>query len=267
MPRNQNIKLDPIFYPISHEYRYALALKSMIKMIEEDLHQAIANADPKDIRTYLHTIDDVFNQYLPNTLLGTTQAIKFINQLGAYHNRHFFHSVNKAIGVDLKTALNNVQFNLTMHQAIANNVQLIQSIPAKLRDQIQAKIIQSFSETGFDQGQLSRFLHANITKALKGRFAVAKTRAKLIARDQTNKTISAMTEVRHRQLGIEEYLWLGVDDERERPSHVANNNKHFSYNNPPETGHPGHDINCRCVSVAHIKSEQLHQLAFGEIAA
>ena len=116
-----------------------------------------------------------------------------------------------------------------MHKAIADNVQLIQSIPTKLKDQITETVIKSFSEQGFDQGQLSRFLHENITKELKGRFGVAETRAKLIARDQTNKTISAMTEVRHRQLGVDEYIWLGVGDERERPSHVANNNKRFSY--------------------------------------
>ncbi|MEM9717039.1 MAG: glycosyl hydrolase 108 family protein [Pseudomonadota bacterium] len=42
------------------------------------------------------------------------------------------------------------------------------------------------------------------------------------------------------------YIWRARDDDKVRSSHSANNGKVFAWNNPPETGHPGEDFNCRC---------------------
>ncbi len=44
------------------------------------------------------------------------------------------------------------------------------------------------------------------------------------------------------------YIWRTQSDNRVRSSHAANNGKIFAWNNPPETGHPGEDYNCRCVA-------------------
>jgi hypothetical protein len=42
------------------------------------------------------------------------------------------------------------------------------------------------------------------------------------------------------------YIWRTEQDARVRPSHAANNGKIFSMDNPPSTGNPGEDYNCRC---------------------
>ncbi len=42
------------------------------------------------------------------------------------------------------------------------------------------------------------------------------------------------------------YIWRTSGDEKVRPSHAANNGKIFAWKNPPATGHPGQDYNCRC---------------------
>ncbi|MCK5606957.1 minor capsid protein [Candidatus Pacearchaeota archaeon] len=76
---------------------------------------------------------------------------------------------------------------------------------------------------------------------------VNKSRAKLIARDQTQKVFSALEEARGKDSGMQWYMWSGADDNRERPTHRANNNKVFHVDFPPEeTGPPGHSVNCRC---------------------
>lgn len=42
------------------------------------------------------------------------------------------------------------------------------------------------------------------------------------------------------------YIWRTEDDVKVRPSHAANDDRVFSWDNPPATGHPGEDFNCRC---------------------
>lgn len=42
------------------------------------------------------------------------------------------------------------------------------------------------------------------------------------------------------------YIWHTQGDDKVRASHAANNGKIFAWNNPPATGHPGKDYNCRC---------------------
>lgn len=49
-----------------------------------------------------------------------------------------------------------------------------------------------------------------------------------------------------RQAGHTHYMWLSMDDDRVRSSHSANDGQIFSFDNPPPTGHPGEDYNCRC---------------------
>lgn len=42
------------------------------------------------------------------------------------------------------------------------------------------------------------------------------------------------------------YIWRTQDDAKVRPSHAANDDKIFAWDNPLVTGHPGEDFNCRC---------------------
>jgi hypothetical protein len=44
------------------------------------------------------------------------------------------------------------------------------------------------------------------------------------------------------------YIWRTAGDDKVRPSHAANEGERFAWDNPPDTGHPGEDINCRCVA-------------------
>lgn len=43
-----------------------------------------------------------------------------------------------------------------------------------------------------------------------------------------------------------EYIWHTVGDGKVRSSHADRDGKIFSWNDPPDGGHPGEDYNCRC---------------------
>jgi hypothetical protein len=42
------------------------------------------------------------------------------------------------------------------------------------------------------------------------------------------------------------YIWRTHGDDKVRPSHAANDGRIFALYNPPATGNPGEDFNCRC---------------------
>jgi SPP1 gp7 family putative phage head morphogenesis protein len=251
------IKLKPIRYPLSHEMTYRSAMLVIIEQMRQQLYNELTSNNAQTNVQYQKIIDDLFSQYMNNPMLGVSLATSFVKSLDKYHQKLFLSGVKQAIGVDVKDFISKSAINDLMQQAISWNVELIKSIPAELLPQVKQVVAQSFSELGFNQ--------ANLKKEIDKRFNVTKSRAKLIARDQTSKTVGSMTMFRQKALGINEYIWLGVGDNRERQSHLDNNNKRFSYDNPPaDTGNPSHDVNCRCVAQGIITEKILNNLVYNK---
>lgn len=91
-----------------------------------------------------------------------------------------------------------------------------------------------------------------VKAVVRGRF---QSRVTLIARDQTGKLNSQLNQFRQQEAGIEYYIWSDSDDRRVRPSHRAKDNLKFRWDRPPaDTGHPGNDVQCRCVARAVLGS-------------
>lgn len=82
---------------------------------------------------------------------------------------------------------------------------------------------------------------------------VSESRAELIARDQTLKLNGAITEIRQTNAGVEQYIWSTSQDERVREEHASLEGETFSWDSPPEVGHPGEDFQCRCVALPVIE--------------
>lgn len=98
--------------------------------------------------------------------------------------------------------------------------------------------------------------HSNrdIVAELRGRFGVSYNRARRIARTEVSQLNTQITRERHRELGITGYIWRTAMDERVRDQHADREGRHFEWNNPPEGGHPGEAVNCRCESQADLES-------------
>lgn len=88
----------------------------------------------------------------------------------------------------------------------------------------------------------------DIADLLQERFDITETRAALIARDQIGKLHAEVNRARQQEVGVDEYVWRGAMDERERPEHRAREGKTFSWSKPPPDGHPGEPVNCRCTA-------------------
>lgn len=151
---------------------------------------------------------------------------------------------------DLRRAGFTVKFQTTpamreaMQSIVAENVNLIRSIPERYLTQAETLAMQSVSQ-GRDL--------ATLTQGIEKQFGVSRRKAADIALDQNNKATSSLRSIREQELGITEGIWRhSGGGKTPRASH-----KHFSGQKfKLAEGHdfddgfgkvlPGQAINCRC---------------------
>lgn len=157
-------------------------------------------------------------------------------------------AINNALGVDVAGFIrSSPTIKNTIDAAIIENANLIKSIQSQYLDKVRLAVSQAAMEGKRPTSVVSEIMEiGNVTES----------RARLIARDQTNKLNGALTRARQEDLGIEEYVWDTSGDERVRPSHAELDGKVFRWDSPPPVGHPGQDIQCRCVARPLFKSDQ-----------
>lgn len=143
---------------------------------------------------------------------------------------------------------------------LTNNIRLIRSIPDRELGEVQ-KI--------FANPETKTLRVEQIRKLVQERFEVSKSRATLIARDQTLKLNGQITKVRQQRAGVSRYIWTTSADERVRgnPDGTWPKGNHWEldgtiqdWNAPPivdertgRRGHPGEDYQCRCTAVPFIE--------------
>lgn len=166
----------------------------------------------------------------------------FVSRGDAQNHAEVSTNLKNQTGIDLSAYLRNSP-NIVerVNELTVSNIQLIKSIRTQYLDKVQNTVMQAMV-----QGTLNKDLAEQLKKLGKD----AESRAMLIARDQSSKLNAALTRARHEDVGIKKYMWSTSGDERVRESHAEKDGQIFEYTNPPaDTGHPGHDVNCRCVQI------------------
>ncbi len=150
----------------------------------------------------------------------------------------------------LKDAGWTVDFKMTpamrdaFNASLSENVGLIRSIPEQYLQKVEGVVMRSYS-AGRDL--------ETMTKDLKRLYPITSRRAELIARDQSNKANSVITQTRRLELGITKAVWMHSHaGKTPRPDHVAADGKEFDVAKgcliSGEYIQPGEEINCRCTS-------------------
>ena len=180
----------------------------------------------------------------PQYGVPTQEIQRNLDKMRGYHRKRVIDSFRAALGVNITIFLTEPVIAEFMKQKLIDNVDLIKTIPKRMHDSLKLRLQQELSEAPFDQQRLKILLNKE--------YKSTGYNLRRLTRDQNSKTINGLTEIRQTQLGIESYQWLTSQDERVRASHIANSGLEFSWSAPPETGHPGADVMCRCVAVAVI---------------
>ena len=167
----------------------------------------------------------------------------FVNRGNAQNQSEVSTNLRNQAGVDLAAYLrSSPSITEKVNAMTTANVQLIKSIRSQYLDKVQNAVTQAM---------VSGILNKDLAAQIKAIGQTTEKRAEFIARDQSSKLNAALTQARHEDLGIKKYMWSTSGDERVRDSHAEKDGQIFEYANPPaDTGHPGHDFNCRCVQIA-----------------
>jgi len=171
-----------------------------------------------------------------------------------FHRKKWVSQINKLAGIDVRSILRDKNIEALLLDKIEKNVELIKTLQPQYLEQVREAVTEGINR-GDDFFSIRERLEQ--IESTNSRY-----RPKLIARDQMNKLTGDLNQFRQQDLGIKEYRWRTVGDSAVRPSHKANNGKTFSWvSPPPSTGHPGQDINCRCVA------EPVFSKWLGEVSA
>lgn len=235
--------------PKSPEVRYRNQLRSLVgslkQEVETTIYPILKSYEHEYVQdAYATTLQQAFNRlrasYNNIGLQAQRAAEAFVGNVDNTQRQRFYKAMENATGVNLNSIIQNEGLEDTLVGAVNENVNLIKSIPDEYFKKIETVVWQNTT-----RGLKSSSLIKEIQKINN----TTEKRAKLIARDQTSKLNSNLNEKRQKNLGIEEYIWRTSEDGRVRDTHRHNNGKRFRWDSPPkETGHPGQDINCRCVA-------------------
>ncbi len=130
----------------------------------------------------------------------------------------------------------------------AENVRLITNFTEEMTDRMDRLISVNYGKPVQD-----------VADQIQSIFDTTRSRAELIARDQTLKLNSQVTQEAQRTAGVDRYIWSTSQDGSVRDDHAELEGQMFSWSDPPvtnkqgETNHPGQDYQCRCVPIPYIE--------------
>ena len=148
----------------------------------------------------------------------------------------------------------------TLENLIEYNSTLIKTLPRNIADDV-TKHVQKRSMEGIRASEIAK----EIKKMFPER---TKASAKLIARTETSKASTALTQARSEMLGHHWYVWKTSEDARVRSSHAHMDDVICNYKNPPSPEtldgkktegnyNAGEIYNCRCYAAPIIDYEDV----------
>lgn len=246
--------MNPVRNPKGPEVKYRKWLQGLARQLKKDTTEQILpllrRLEPEYVNdAYARTLEEAFNRlrraYEDIDRQARIIAKSLTEEVNETNKKRFYNAMESAVGINLRNVLQSEDLEDIMFATTRENVALIKTIPEEY-----FKKLETIVFTGTTQGRAATSMINQIREVGK----VTENRARLIARDQTSKLNSALNQQRAQNLGVEEYIWRTAGDERVRPSHASKNGKRFRWDDPPkDTGHPGQDIQCRCVAQPIIK--------------
>ena len=234
------------------------ALKNQAKAYEQRLRREVLNplvrrigvqitAAGQNYAAIRQAIEDVPQS---PTLVGLSDAAatQEMHRLRRWHRDRFTRLMSRALGVSIGPLSSELALQTIMTTAIRQNADLIKTIPTRHHAALKQKLIQLADSAPFDEAELAR--------VLEDTYQSSGYNLRRLTRDQTSKMVGRLNQARQQQVGLTQYIWSTSGDNRVRPTHVANDGLTFSWDQPPATGHPGEDVQCRCVALAVLPTRR-----------
>jgi SPP1 gp7 family putative phage head morphogenesis protein len=150
-------------------------------------------------------------------------------------------ALTKEMSFALRQQIKAAPIGATMRQLLDDQVHLIQSIPLDAAQRVHKLVLQNM-ESGARA--------SSIVDEIMRTGEVSKSRATTIARTETSRVATALTQARAQHIGSDGYIWRSCRDSRVRSSHKKMEGRFVRWDSPPTldglVGHAGTLPNCRC---------------------
>ena len=188
--------------------------------------------------------------------IASMMARGFLSRLDRNNENSLKSNLRNTVGIDLQGQIRAEGLDQALNIKIAENVALIKSVKDEYKENI-GKLLRDNVMNGERP--------SNIVTQIKDIGNVTKSRAKLIARTETAKANTDITQLRSEALGAKTYVWSASMDERTRTSHAVLDGKLCRFDDDTvysdddgltwkprskiggEQIKPGKIWNCRCV--------------------
>lgn len=175
--------------------------------------------------------------------------------------RKFYEAAKKMKYVALPLTYKEYEYN-QMTKAIERNFRLIKSMPEDLKVVLNHKYTSTLIEE-VAKGTLKRGTFASMLESHGNKHA------KLVARTETAKLQTAITESRAKDVGSVAYIWLASNDKRTRQSHKDMNGVVVFWRPDSQKplldkmrGNAGEFPNCRCDAQAIVDIADLDKSSY-----
>lgn len=139
----------------------------------------------------------------------------------------------------LRDEIDDTRIGEVFNALMAEQVTLIKSIPLDASQRVHRLVMEGYTN--------SRRVE-EIRDEIERSTHVSRSRAMLIARTESTRTATTLTQARATHIGSDGYIWRTAEDEIVRPSHRAMEGKFVPWDRPPTldnlTGHAGCLPNC-----------------------
>ena len=200
------------------------------------------DATDKDLKKIFARVQKKLGKLFPDSILSTW-AVAMVKRINDLSKKNLSRNVKKLSTAEIEPLLTDKGLSKYFSNVVAQNVSLIKSIPEDTLPGFHKKLSAMMAKDKHPEE-----IHAEIMKY----FDVTRSKAMLLARDQTSKLNGALDQHRQTQMGVEKYIWRTMGDERVRDSHRKANGKVFRWDDPKVRGsngelvHPKQDYQCRC---------------------
>lgn len=237
MARNKGSILRP---PAAVENAYTRRLRAIMR--------AVGEAFAEDVRSTLDArsdgiratpaIADMVGRAFDEMLLNTSRStLRGLAKFGVQTKKP------RGDGLGVSALKGNKKLQKALATRRAENIQLVRDVS----DETRSSMLEILSDAG------PGIRWEDVAKQIEERTSVGESRAELIARDQCLSAAAQISETLQRQAGFDKYEWSTSGDDRVREEHADYNGRVFAWDDPPEDGHPGEAILCRCVAVPVIE--------------
>jgi SPP1 gp7 family putative phage head morphogenesis protein len=228
------------------ETEYARALRKIARHVE-DIVRGFAPADgiswnPVDLRRLAEILDGYSVILEP---WAATQANRILTEV-ARRDAVAWHERGKEIGRALRAEIETAPVQPVISRMLDEQIRLITSLPAEASEKVHDWTVE---------GLTGRRRWEEISKDIFGLGETTKSRANLIARTETGRAATTLTEVRATHLGSPGYWWRTAKDADVRPRHHKLEGTFHLWGQPPIASEPGQKEmryppgagpNCRC---------------------